>query len=170
MEVASSQLNTTCYTVIFGCLLSIHDLGRLYLVAADSSPESSLAEAVARVSPYLWNKWRNRVGKPAMELTQSQLQQIAEYVKSQLPDWVYRSEPPRRDIHDRILVVEEELKGRRELMSQGFAAMDKRFESLQHNMDKRFEAMDKRFSMLQWMWGGGIVLITLLMSLYQFVS
>lgn len=114
------------------------------------------------------------MGEPAMELTQSQLQQIAEYVKSQLPDWVYRSEPPNKEIHDRILVVEQELKAQRELMSQGFAAMDKRFESLQHNMDKRFESLqhnrDKRFSMLQWMWGGGIVLITLLMSLYQFVS
>lgn len=101
------------------------------------------------------------MGEPAMELTQSQLQQIAEYVKSQLPDWVYRSEPPNKDIHDRILVVEQELKAQRELMSQGFEAMDKRFESLQHNMDRRF-------SMLQWMWGGGVVLITLLMSLYRF--
>lgn len=133
------------------------------------------------------------MGDPAMELTQSQLQQIAEYVKSQLPDWVYRSEPPNKEIHDRILVVEQELKAQRELMSQGFAAMekrfeslrhdmdkrfeasDKRFESLQHNMDKRFEAVDKRFeavdkrfSMLQWMWGGGVLIITLLMSLYQF--
>ncbi len=162
------------------------------------------------------------MGDPAMELTQSQLQQIAEYVKSQLPDWVYRSEPPNKEVHDRILVVEQELKAQRELMSQGFAAMekrfeavdrrfeslqhnmdkrfeavddrfeslqhdmdkrfeasdkrfeslqhnmDKRFESLQHNMDKRFEAVDKRFSMLQWMWGGGVLIITLLMSLYQF--
>ena len=101
------------------------------------------------------------MGEPAMELTQSQLQQIAEYVKSQLPDWVYRSEPPNKDIHDRILVVEQELKAQRELMSQGFEAMDKRFESLQHNMDRRF-------SMLQWMWSGGVVLFTLLMRLYQF--
>lgn len=122
------------------------------------------------------------MGDPAMELTQSQLQQIAEYVKSQLPDWVYRSEPPNNEVHDRILVVEQELKAQRELMSQGFAAMekrfeavDRRFESVQHNMDKRFEAVDKRFeavdkrfSMLQWMWGGGVLIITLLMSLYQF--
>ena len=103
------------------------------------------------------------MGEPAMELTQSQLQQIAEYVKAQLPDWVYRSEPPNKEIHDRILVVEQELKAQRELMSQGFAAMDKRFESLQHNMDKRF-------TMLQWISSGGVLLITLLMSLYQFVG
>ena len=164
------------------------------------------------------------MGEPAMELTQSQLQQIAEYVKSQLPDWVHRSEPPNKEIHDRILVVEQELKAQRELMSQGFAAMDKRFEALQQNMDNRFEALqqnmdnrfeavdgrfealqlnmdkrfeasdkrfeslqyamdkrfeavdkrfetvDKRFSMLQWMWGGGVLIITLLMSLYQFLG
>jgi hypothetical protein len=115
------------------------------------------------------------MGEPAMELTQSQLQQIAEYVKSQLPDWVYRSEPPNKELHDRILVVEQELKAQRELMRQGFDAMDKRFEavdkrfeSLQYNTDKRFEAVDKRFSMLQWMWGGGVILITVLMSLYRF--
>ncbi|MFP4427609.1 MAG: hypothetical protein ACLFPP_14225, partial [Spirochaetaceae bacterium] len=73
------------------------------------------------------------MGDAAMELTQSQLQQIAEYVKSQLPDWVYQREPPNREVHDRILVVEQELKAQRELMSQGFEAMDKRFESLQQN-------------------------------------
>ena len=64
--------------------------------------------------------------------------------------------------------MEQELKTQRELMSQGFEAMDKRFESLQQNMNKRFEASDKRFSMLQWMWGGGVLIITLLMSIYQF--
>lgn len=30
--------------------------------------------------------------------------------------------------------------------------------------------MDKRFSMLQWLWGGGVVLISLLMSVYRFVG
>jgi hypothetical protein len=46
--------------------------------------------------------------------------------------------------------------------------MDKRFEAV----DSRFESLkqktDRRFSTLQWMWGGGVVLITLLLSLYQF--
>lgn len=44
-----------------------------------------------------------------------------------------------------MIRVEEELKHQRELMQQGFAMMDKRFEEMQQQMDKRFEAMDKRF-------------------------
>ena len=44
-----------------------------------------------------------------------------------------------------MIRVEEELKHQRELMQQGFAMMDKRFEAMQQQMDKRFEAVDKRF-------------------------
>lgn len=51
-----------------------------------------------------------------------------------------------------MIRVEEELKHQRELMQQGFAmmdkrfdAVDKRFEEMQQQMDKRFEAADKRF-------------------------
>jgi chaperonin cofactor prefoldin len=45
------------------------------------------------------------------------------------------------DLRERTIRVEEELKHQRELMLEGFKAMDKRFEQ----MDKRFEQMDKRF-------------------------
>ena len=117
------------------------------------------------------------MGDPAMELTQSQLQQIADYVKSQIPDWVYRAEPPNKEVQERMLAIEEalksqgermlaiehELEAQRELMSARFEAVDKRFEDIQRYMDKRFGA-------LQWMWAGGVVLITVLMSIYQFVS
>jgi hypothetical protein len=41
--------------------------------------------------------------------------------------------------------VEEELEAQRELMREGFAQMDKRFEILQGSIDKRFEQVDKRF-------------------------
>ena len=44
-----------------------------------------------------------------------------------------------------MIRVEEELKQQRELMQQGFAMMDKRFEAMQQQTDKRFEAMVKRF-------------------------
>ncbi len=105
-----------------------------------------------------------------MELTQSQIDQIVERVKSQLPDWVRSSQPPNRDLNERMLVVEQELKAQRELMKQGFEAVDKRFEAV----DKRFEnmqhSMDRRFSTLQWMWGGGVVVITTRLTLYQFLG
>ena len=48
-----------------------------------------------------------------------------------------------------MIRVEEELKHQRELMQQGFAMMDKRFEEMQHQIDKRFDAVDKRFEAMQ---------------------
>ena len=145
------------------------------------------------------------MGDPVMELTQSQLQQIADYVKSQIPDWVYRSDPPNQELSERMLAIEEavkaqgermlgigeELKAQREFMATRFEAIDRRFEVVDRrfeSMDKRFEAMDqrfvdsnqrladtqrymeKRFDTLQWMWAGGFLLVTVLMSLYQFVG
>lgn len=53
------------------------------------------------------------------------------------------------ELRERMIRVEEELKHQRELMQQGFAMMDKRFEEMQHQMDKRFDAVDKRFEEMQ---------------------
>jgi hypothetical protein len=65
-------------------------------------------------------------------------------------------------------VVEQELKAQRELMKQGFEAVDKRLDAV----DKRFEdmqhSMDRCISTLQWMWGGGVLPITTLLTPYQF--
>jgi hypothetical protein len=77
-------------------------------------------------------------------------------------------------------------------MDKRFEQMDKRFEELIHHtdsrfqdlihqMDKRFEQvdkrfedlihhMDKRFSLIQWTMGIGFTMITILMSVYQFLS
>lgn len=78
------------------------------------------------------------------------------------------SQPPNRDLTERMLVVEQEHKAQRELMKQGFEAVDSRFEAV----DKRFEdmqhSMDRRFSTLRGMWGGGVLLITTLLTLYRF--
>ena len=59
-------------------------------------------------------------------------------------------------------------------MDKHFEAVDKRFEDLHRNMDKRFEAVDKRFEQtwrfngMQWMVGGGVVLLATMMSLFRF--
>lgn len=66
--------------------------------------------------------------------------------------------------------MEQELKAQREIMAARFEAMNQRFESMQMQMDKRFDSMDKRFDTLRWMWGGGVVLITLVISLFRFLS
>ncbi len=56
------------------------------------------------------------------------------------------------DLRERTIRVEEELKHQRELMLEGFKAMDKRFEQMDkrfEQVDKRFEQVDKRFEAMQ---------------------
>ena len=62
-------------------------------------------------------------------------------------------------------------------METRFEAVDKRFEDLHRNMDKRFEAVDKRVRRhaqavngMQWMVGGGVVLLATMMSLFPISS
>ncbi len=75
-----------------------------------------------------------------------------------------------RQLFERMVRVEEELKNNQELLKafmqqvdKRFEAMqqsmDKRFEAMQQNMDKRFEQVDKRFMTLQWFMGIGFGLI-----------
>ncbi|MDW8417042.1 MAG: hypothetical protein RML92_05765, partial [Bacteroidia bacterium] len=53
----------------------------------------------------------------------------------------------------------------REYMDKRFEAVEKRFEAV----DKRFEDMNRRFQMLFWFMGAGFTLLTLLMSIYEFI-
>jgi hypothetical protein len=115
----------------------------------------------------------------AMELNQDTLKEIVEYVKQHLIEWTRETgtsgvgasaaEEIRReiDIRERIVRVEEELKASRELMREGFAAVDKRFE----DMNSRFTDMQKHtnrrmtlisvlravIGAMPWMNGAGIV-------------
>ena len=82
-------------------------------------------------------------------------EQDIEFIKQHLGEWlteVSLGKPPaiyEIELRERMIRVEEELKHQRELMQQGFAMMDKRFEEIQHQMDKRFDAVDKRFEAMQ---------------------
>jgi tetrahydromethanopterin S-methyltransferase subunit G len=82
-----------------------------------------------------------------MALAEEDLQQIGEYVKRHIGDWMAEQslgKPPvvyEIELRERMVRVEEELKHQRELMRQGFEQVDKRFEQV----DKRFEQVDKRF-------------------------
>lgn len=82
-----------------------------------------------------------------MALAQQDLQQIGEYVKEHIDEWIAEhslGKPPvvyEIELRERMVRVEEELKHQRELMRQGFEQVDKRFEQV----DKRFEQVDKRF-------------------------
>jgi len=84
-----------------------------------------------------------------MELSHEQLESIGRYVRGNLSAWIGEVYTPRDiQLSERMVRLEEELKGQRELMQQGFALMEKRFEQVDkrfEQVDKRFEQVDKRF-------------------------
>ncbi|OQY31721.1 MAG: hypothetical protein B6241_13240 [Spirochaetaceae bacterium 4572_59] len=115
---------------------------------------------------------------------QNQLEQIGTYVKNNLGQWLRDqniiSFPDRgldKELLERMVTIEQQLKYQNEkfdmmleLSDKRFQAVDKRFEDQQKYMDKRFESVDKRFNMLTWFIGIGFVLITTLMSVYNFIG
>ena len=126
-----------------------------------------------------------------MPLGSAEIEQIGTYVRANLAEWMEDIVGPQ--LVGRTARVEDELAFQRELictrfeavdkrfedlhrsMDKHFEAVDKRFEDLHRNMDKRFEAVDKRFedmhkrfNGMQWMVGGGVVLLATMMSLFRF--
>ncbi|MBK5967902.1 hypothetical protein CCR91_03755, partial [Thiorhodovibrio winogradskyi] len=63
-------------------------------------------------------------------------QEIGDYVKDNLSDWLVEQslgKPPvvyEIELRERMVRVEEELKNQRELMREGFNQMEKRFEQV----------------------------------------
>ena len=91
-----------------------------------------------------------------MALAQGDLEEIGRYVREHIPEWMGEegrvSLIREFDLRERIVRVEEELKHQRELMEQGFALMEKRFEQVDRHfelMEKRFEQVDKRFELTE---------------------
>ncbi|WP_295880334.1 hypothetical protein [uncultured Thiohalocapsa sp.] len=93
-----------------------------------------------------------------MTLTQEDI----DFIKANMADWLAEQslgKPPavyEIELRERMVRVEEELKHQRELMLQGFAQMDKRFElaekrhdELREDMLARFEQADKRHEALR---------------------
>ena len=76
------------------------------------------------------------------------------YIKAHLGEWLAEQslgKPPavyEIELRERMVRVEEELRHQRELMQQGFAQIDKRFEAMREDMDKRFEQVDKRLEQI----------------------
>ena len=109
----------------------------------------------------------------AAPLGNPQLEQIGAYVKDHLNGWLAEVAVPVA-MDPQIM---ERIVARFEAVDKRFEAVDKRFEDLYKYMDKRFEAVDKRFeavdkrfSLVQWMIGGGVVILATMMSLYQFLG
>jgi chromosome segregation ATPase len=96
-------------------------------------------------------------------------QEDIQFIKAHLGDWLAEQslgKPPavyEIELRERMVRVEEALKHQLELMREGFARMDQRFEAseLRHKelredmlarfeqMDKRFEQVDKRFEQMR---------------------
>ncbi len=55
-------------------------------------------------------------------------------------------------------------------MDKRFDQVDKRFEDLIHYVDRRFESVEKRLSFQQWLIGAGFLVLTALMTVYQFLA
>jgi hypothetical protein len=92
-----------------------------------------------------------------------------QFIKDHLGEWLAEQslgKPPavyEIELRERMVRVEEELKHQRELMREGFARMDERFEAAEQRrqelrqdmlarfeqVDKRFEQADRRFESLQ---------------------
>lgn len=91
-----------------------------------------------------------------MALAQGDLEEIGRYVREHIPEWMGEegrvSLIREFDLRERIVRVEEELKHQRELMEQGFALMEKRFEQIEKHfeqMERRFEQIEKRFEQME---------------------
>ncbi|MBN2701470.1 MAG: hypothetical protein JXR29_08475 [Methylothermaceae bacterium] len=78
-----------------------------------------------------------------------------EFIKAHLGEWLAEQNMGKSfmaydmNLRERMVRVEEALQHQRELMYEGFKAMDKRFIEMREDMDKRFEGMDKRFEEMQ---------------------
>ena len=87
-----------------------------------------------------------------MALADEDFRDIEAYIRERLPAWLAQAQATPaydRELYDRVVRVEEELRHQRELMQKGFENTDKRFAELREDMDKRFaeqrEDMEKRF-------------------------
>ena len=102
-----------------------------------------------------------------MPLGSAEIEQIGTYVRANLAEWMEDIVGPR--LLGRTARVEDELTFQRELIA--FEAVDKSSSASLHRfeaVDKRFEDMHKRFNGMQWMVGGGVVLLATMMSLFRF--
>jgi len=90
-----------------------------------------------------------------MALAQQDLEQIGEYVKDHISDWIAEQslgKPPvvyEIELRERMVRVEEELKTQRELMREGFNTMRTEMNLRFEQVEKRFEQVDKRFELMQ---------------------
>ena len=126
---------------------------------------------------------------PVMMLSDSDLQYIGRYVRAELPGWLNELGPwaVGSQLMERMVRVEEELKSQREILLTHVETSDRRFEDVNRrfedfnerfeDVNKRFEDVNKRFddnnkrhTTTQWAVGIGFVVLTALVTVYQFLG
>ena len=123
------------------------------------------------------------MSSPIMTLSEDDLHFIGQYVRAELPGWLRDMGPWAAlgsELLERIVRVEEELKAQREILlnhvqssNERFADMNRRFEDVNQRFDdvnKRFDDNNKRHSTTQWAVGIGFVVLTTVVTLYQFLG
>ena len=101
-----------------------------------------------------------------MALQKKDFEKLGSYVKDHILEWIEESSHDRisysydKDLYERVVRVEEELKHQRELMKQGFEMMDKRFEDIRSDMNKRF-------TLITWFIGLGFTFVSILIAILK---
>jgi hypothetical protein len=84
-----------------------------------------------------------------LQLKKEHLEQIGEYVRKQLPEWVDAipqfSVSANIELRERIVRIEDQ----REIILRGFEQVDKRFEQVDRRFELMQNSMDKRFELMQ---------------------
>ena len=120
-----------------------------------------------------------------MSLDVVEIAEVQNIVESALKDHSHKFFPvfqhDDRELLERIVRVEEELKylredmkESREEMNQRFAEsreeMNRRFTESREEMNQRFGQIDKRFTIMQWSTNLGFAILAALISVYKFIQ
>ena len=103
-----------------------------------------------------------------------EIAEVQNIVESALKDHSHKFFPvfhrDDRELLDRMVRVEEELKHLREDMQHSREDSNRRFEAMQANTDKHFGHVNKRFTTIQWSINLSIAVIVALISILKFIQ
>ena len=101
-------------------------------------------------------------------LSEADLGRIGRYVRAELPEWLEQIRPSRTDgqLMERMVRVEENLRSQRDLLIEMQRSSDRRFE----DVNRRFEDQNKRFDAMRWYHIATLVVLSTMMTVYQFLA
>ncbi len=103
---------------------------------------------------------------PEFYQSQRELGEQVARLEARFDSFETRFEEYMRHVDQRFEAVDK----RFEQIDKRFEQIDKRFEQIDKRFDDLIHYVDKRFSVQQWMIGVGFLVITTLMTVYQFLA